>query len=93
MPRKPLPHNTMRKAAQERKIEDFLWAAVELACYEIKVKGKTETFTGRDLQSLIDNLVTIDKHKKDKGIDQTTEDKKNVTKLKDIDSWVRQNKG
>jgi hypothetical protein len=88
MPRKPMPHNQMRKAVQDRKIDDLLWACLELACVEIKQSGKTETFSGRDLQSLIEAVIKIEKDKRDRG--EATNDKETNKKIKEIDSWVRQ---
>ena len=63
MPRRILPSSLMRKAAKERDIEGFLWSALSQSCYEIKVKGGLETFSGRDLQNMIDNLVSLEKIK------------------------------
>ena len=87
MARKALPRNVMRKAVENRNIEDFIWACLDLACVELKQKEKTETFSGRDIQSFLDHLIKIDKEKRERGeLEDNTKEKKH---LRELDAWVK----
>jgi len=86
MPRKALPRNQMRRAVQDRKIEDFIWACLELACVELKQQGQVKTFSGRDLNTFLLHLIRSEKEKKEKG--ETTEGKGKV--VADVNDWLKQ---
>ena len=53
----------MRKAARERDIEGFLWAALSQSAYEIKVGCEETTFAPREIQNIINNIVSLEKIK------------------------------
>jgi hypothetical protein len=63
MPRKLSQISLMRKAARERDIEGFLWAALSQSAYEIKVKSEGPTFAPREIQNIINNIVSLEKIK------------------------------
>ncbi len=87
MARKALPRNVMRRAVENRNIEDFIWACLDLCCVELKKEEKTSTFSGRDIQAFLDHLIKIDKEKKERGETQGSEkDNKN---LMELDAWVK----
>ena len=88
MPRRALPRNLMRKAVHERSIEDFVWACLELACVELKKENRSNTFSGRDIQSFLDHLIRIEKDKKDRGEKNNLEDTKG--QVKEINDWLKQ---
>ena len=88
MPHKALPRNLMRKAVHDRSIEDFVWACLELACVELKKGNKSETFSGRDIQSFLDHLILMEKDKRERGEKNDLED--TTKNVKEISDWMRQ---
>ena len=87
MARKALPRNVMRKAVENRNVEDFIWACLDLACVELKQEGKTQTFNGRDIQSFLDHQIKMENAKRERGEDTSSvKDNKN---LMELDAWVK----
>jgi hypothetical protein len=47
------PHNQIAKCIKTESITGLLWAFIQLAQHEIKHSGKTETFTGSELNKFV----------------------------------------
>ena len=47
------PHNQIAKCIKTESITGLLWAFIQLAQHEIKHTGKTETFTGSELNKFV----------------------------------------
>jgi len=52
------PHNQIAKCIKTESITGLLWAFIQLAQHEIKHTGKTETFTGSELNKFVTLLHT-----------------------------------
>jgi|DEB0MinimDraft_6_1074348.scaffolds.fasta_scaffold96793_2 hypothetical protein len=88
MARKALPRNVMRKAVENRKIEDFIWACLDLACVELKEdNNNARTFSGRDIQAFLDHLLRMEKDKRDRG--EEVVDGELNKKILEVDAWVK----
>lgn len=81
------PENKMRRAIDDKNIEDFLWACLDLATVEIKNDADNRTFSGRDINSFVDQLVKINK---DKVVEPETP--KVDPEVQEVQQWIEQAK-
>lgn len=87
MPRKLSQISLMRKAAREKDIEGFLWAALSQSAYEIKIKSETETFSPREVQNIINNLVSLQKIKIKTEVPASDDLSKHIAQ--EVEDWLK----
>ena len=87
MPRKLSQISLMRKAARERDIEGFLWAALSQSAYEIKVKSEETTFAPREIQNIINNIVSLQKIKMKTEVPGSDDLSKHIAQ--EVEDWLK----